>query len=230
MAQRGRTGVGMGIEWGMIGAIRWLHEIVRPVFAKRKGWRAKDGAKVIEARKKWKPIIDERLAEVWRNKLGSDVTVRDVRRLSEYPESKDGGKRPSAWFRAGLVGTNQGHALLLRGWISLDREVIDFLQLDHFADEAARMDGAAALIGYVPFEQIEDVDWTGDDYSSRSTLYLHFDAAEGPYSRVVICRQRTEQIGQQQHEWYSEIVDREKYRDAVSKLGITDNNFTSYAE
>lgn len=183
---------------------------------------------IVERRLKWKPIIDQRLALVRRDSLGRDVTVKDVRRLDQYSNGDEGGKGISPWFRAGLVGTNDRGLLLLLGWHSLSSEALEFLNLEGIqrqnAQELIQRQNAqesanAALIGYVPFEQIVEVDWNGDDYSSRPSLYLHFDAKrEGPYEKIYLCvRRELQDVGV---EWYSEICDVEAYQDACTKLGI----------
>lgn len=172
---------------------------------------------IVALRKKWRPVIDERLALAKRDRLGRDVTVKDVRRLDQYPNFDGDTKSISPCFRAGLVGTYDGGIQLLLGWHELSNEVLDFLGLDGIQKLNADEGGNAALIGYVPFEQIVDVDWNCDDYNSRPSLYLHFDAArEGPYERIALCRQKRDHGV----EWYSEICDVDAYRDGCSKLGI----------
>jgi hypothetical protein len=127
----------------------------------------------------------------------------------------------SPWFRAGLVGTNDRGLLLLLGWHRLSSEALEFLQLEGPQKENAQesANANAALIGYVPFEQVVDVDWNGDDYSARPSLYLHFDAKrEGPYEKIGLCvRKEMQDIA---HEWYSEICDIDAYHDACTKLGV----------
>jgi hypothetical protein len=183
---------------------------------------------IVALRLKWKPIIDQRLALVQRKGLGRDVTVKDVRRLDQYPNGDKGSKGISPGFRVGLVGTNDRGLLLLLGWHSLSSEALEFLKLEGIQRQNAQeLEGRsnaqenanAALIGYVPFEQIVDVDWHGDDYNTRSSLYLHFDATrEGPYEAIRLCiRKEMQDVG---IEWYSEICDVDAYHDACTKLGI----------
>jgi hypothetical protein len=35
------------------------------------------------------------------------------------------------------------------------------------------------LIGYVPYENIESVDWEGDEYYGEPHIYCHFDPQRG---------------------------------------------------
>ncbi|MEQ1651335.1 MAG: hypothetical protein ABL897_02495 [Hyphomicrobium sp.] len=174
---------------------------------------------IVAQRLKWKPIFDQRIAVARRDKLGRDVTVKDVRRLNTYPEIDENARGITPWFPAGLVGTNDRGLLLLLGWHSLASEALEYLALEGIQKQNAREVGNAALIGYVPFEQIVQVDWNGDDYYTRPSLYLHFDAKrEGPYEKIGLrIRKEMQDIGA---EWYSEICDIDLYQEACSKLGI----------
>src|SRR5271168_1510919 len=68
------------------------------------GKRRLSAATIIELRQKWKPLFE---AEVWKNyreKLRSDVVIRDMKRFDTYPDITEG-KGISPWFRVGLVDT-----------------------------------------------------------------------------------------------------------------------------
>ncbi|MCB1505923.1 MAG: hypothetical protein KDJ47_13180 [Hyphomicrobiaceae bacterium] len=201
--------------------------IVKPVvdafLALRRLWKGRRGQlkpeEIVQLRLTWKPIFDEWLMQMRRKNIGRDVTVKDVRRLDEYPEVNEDIQGISPWFRAGLVATNDRGLLLLLDWVSLSDEALDFLQLQGIREDNAKETGNAALVGYVPFEQVVQFDKNGDDYSTRPSLYLHFDAKrEGPYERIALCiRKEMKDCGA---EWYSEICEIDEYRDACLKLGI----------
>ena len=74
------------------------------------------------------------------------------------------------------------------------------------------------MIGRVPFEQIEAVEWGGDEYYSFPHIYCYFDAKnKQPYEELVLC---AENKHDDQPPWYSEVA---KYEDALKrsrKLGI----------
>lgn len=57
----------------------------------------------IELRQKWKPLFEEEVIKNWREKLRSDVIIRDVRRLDNYPETDEKSRGISPWFRVGLI-------------------------------------------------------------------------------------------------------------------------------
>lgn len=218
----------MTIEFGAVGALKTVLEFVKSAYVWARGRKAAlSNVEIVELRTKWKPVFDEHLALCQRDKLGRDVTVRDIKRLDEYPNIKDEAKGISPWFRAGLVGTNESSILLLLQWMSLNAEAKEFMQLEEIARQDAEGSGNVALIGYVRFEQVVSVNWNGDDYNSRPSLFLHFDARRGePYSRLALCRRKTmDGPGSQQIEWYSEICDLGVYRDACTKLGIKPIDF-----
>lgn len=213
----------MPIEWGAVGASKTAFDLIKWVIAKVRGRHAAlSNVEILQLRSKWKPIIDDHIARCRRDGLGQDVTVRDIRRSDEYPDDKSGKKGNSAWFRAGLVGTNESSALLLLDWISVNPRAVEFMNFSGIAKENAEVSGDAALIGYVPFEQIIEVNWQGDDYSSRPSLFLHFDAHRSACSRLALCRRKSmEAPGGQAIDWYSEICNLEDYRYACARTGVS---------
>jgi hypothetical protein len=47
------------------------------------------------------------------------------------------------------------------------------------------------LVGYVPFENIESVDWHGDEYYGFPHLYCYFDARrKEPYEKLAFCEKK----------------------------------------
>jgi hypothetical protein len=61
---------------------------------------------VLDLRQKWKKEIEPKLWKRAQEKLGMDIIIRDVKRLDEYPGSKDEKRgRISAWFKVGLSST-----------------------------------------------------------------------------------------------------------------------------
>ena len=138
----------MAIEYGAVGAAKALFDFCKSAYALARGRRAAlSNVQIVECRAKWKRVFDQRLALCQRDNLGRDVTVRDIKRLDEYPNIKDDEKGISPWFRAGLVGTNERSVLLLLRWGSLNAEAIEFMQLEGIARHDAKGNGNVALIG-----------------------------------------------------------------------------------
>jgi hypothetical protein len=212
------------LELPAIGATKAAIDLIKSAYGWIRGRRALlSNEEILARRLKWKPIFDERLAEVRRDRLGRDVTIRDINRLNQYPNIDEGKKGISPWFRVGLAGTTETSLLLNLGWMTPNPEAIKFLELQGLQLQNALELGNAALIGYVPFEQIVDVRWDSDDYNTRSSIFLHFDAQKGePYSRLALCRRKTmDGHNTYQIEWYSEICGLLRYQDACCKLGLS---------
>lgn len=171
-------------------------------------------------RMKWKPEFEEHIRQRQRDKLRSDVIVRDVRRLDEYPKTDDNEKGISPWFRVGLADTYQAGVQLHLGWHNIVRGHLGSWRLSVKGDEEQRM--KVALIGYVPYEQIEGVDWEGDEYYGFPVLYCHFEnKKDGPYERLAFCERRIMEHPNGDIEYYSEIADAKEVIRFSKKLGIS---------
>jgi hypothetical protein len=59
------------------------------------------------------------------------------------------------------------------------------------------------MTGFIPYENIEDVDWNGDSYYAYPHIYCYFDHKKEPYERIAFCEQRR----LNGHVYFSELVD-----------------------
>jgi hypothetical protein len=59
------------------------------------------------------------------------------------------------------------------------------------------------LTGFIPYENIEMIDWDGDQYYSYPHLYCYFDFKGEPYERIAYCEKRN----LDEHIYYTEIVE-----------------------
>ncbi|WP_409525172.1 hypothetical protein [Nitrincola sp. MINF-07-Sa-05] len=75
------------------GLYRLLKDLLR-WFEGRKGNLSP--ADRLAVREKWKPVFEEKIADRRRDGLRSDVVVRDVNRLDQYPNIQEGEKGISA--------------------------------------------------------------------------------------------------------------------------------------
>nr|WP_314443914.1 hypothetical protein [uncultured Sphingomonas sp.] len=135
-------------------------------------------------REKWKERFREEIWSTEEKELRQDVIVRDVRRLDQYPDSPDH-KGISPWFRVALVGQyHRGielglsiHSLIFEkdgGWR---------LAADYEREGVVR----AHLLGFVRYEDIELVDWFGDEYYNYPHIYCHFTKRGTPYEKLAFC-------------------------------------------
>lgn len=157
---------------------------------------------------KWKPELERHVAKRRRDKLHTGVIVRDVRRLDSYMEVDEKTKGISGWFRAGLVDTYEaGVMLALQQYALVPRHLGGWRLKDWSAEDEEEGTGAY-LTGIVPYEQIESVDWTGDEYYGFPVLFCHFDTKrKEPYERLVYCERRTRDHPGGEVEWYTELAD-----------------------
>jgi hypothetical protein len=74
------------------------------------------------------------------------------------------------------------------------------------------------LIGYIPYENIEAVDWSGDEYYNFPHLYCHFDEKrKEPYESLMLCEEKCNPGGRP---FYVEVAPYETVRKVSKKLGI----------
>lgn len=189
-------------------------------------WQGRRGAlkpgDIVQLRMKWKPIFEQRLRERLAKKLRSDVIVRDVGRLDEYVNADMPDKGISPWFRSGFVGTYHAGIQLHLGWYSLTRGVTGGWRFrDYKGGEPG--DLKVALIGFVPYEQIESVDWEGDEYYYFPIIYCHFDTSrKEPYEKIAFCEQRTSSDPSETFQWYTEICDYDEARRLSVAAGVSE--------
>lgn len=143
-------------------------------------------AEILALRQKWKKEFEPKIFERHRKELGLDVIVRDMKRLDNYPDDVTPKKGVSAWFKAGLMATYHNGLQMGLGWYSLKKDKSGWRHVDHRNEEEG--DATVVMIGDIPYENIETIDWTGDTFYGNPQLYCHFDASRGqPYQRLYFC-------------------------------------------
>ena len=121
---------------------------------------------IIEKRQRWKKEIEERLLDRKRQKLNSDIIVRDMARLNVYPEIEEKRRGVSAWFKAGLIGTYDRGIQLGLAWQTLVRDG-DMWRVAGLKNEGTAPE-RLILTGFVLYKSIEAIIWEGDDYYGNS--------------------------------------------------------------
>jgi hypothetical protein len=179
----------------------------------RKRHRHVSAAEIVQLRQRWKPIFEDKLAERRRDKLRTDVIVHDVKRLDQYPHGEHEVRGISAWFRVGLMGTYHGGIFVGLRW-----EKLKLLPDDNWgiADTVAGEEGdqQVILIGKIPYERIEAVDWDGDEYYTFPHIYCHFD---GPGGQPYQCLVYSERKYLDEFPFYVDIASEEAVRRATKK-------------
>ena len=175
----------------------------------------------IELRQKWKPRFEQHIRDQFARKLRSDVIIRDVRRVDQYPDTKENEKGISAWFRVGLVGTYHRGILVAFQWNELvEVGEGEFRFLEYDKDNQETKDGALKVlqIGMIPFENIEEVDFEGDEYYNYPHIYCHFANKGEPYERIAYFTQN--QLFEDSLPFYTEVVEAKAVRDTSRRLGV----------
>lgn len=173
-------------------------------------------SQILERRQRWKPLFQEEIAKTHADKLRKDAIIRDVRRLDQYPNISDE-KGISPWFRVGLMGTyHRGILVWLSSGSLCQHGENEYRFPDYKRNEQG--DVKVALIGKIPFERIESVDWDGDEYYYFPHIYCHFDAEQNePYEVVMFCTEIHDSVGRPR---YIDLVPYKQVRDQSKKLGI----------
>lgn len=175
----------------------------------------------IELRQKWKPRFEEHIRDHFARKLRSDVIIRDVKRIDQYPDTKDKEKGISSWFRLGLVGTYHRGILVAFQWNGLvEVGKGKFRFIDYGKDDQHTKDDALKVlqVGMIPFENIEDVDFEGDEYYNYPHIYCHFVHKGEPYERVAYFTQN--QLFEDSLPFYTEVVEAKAVRETSRRLGV----------
>lgn len=172
-------------------------------------------------REKWKERFREEIWQTEERELRQDVIVRDVRRIDQYPETNDG-RGISPWFRVALVG--QYHRGIMLG-LSIHSLVFEQLEEPEGAWRLAGSDDdqektlKAYLIGYVRYDDIETVDWNGDEYYNYPHIYCHFTHRGEPYEKLAFCEQKSIHP---KHHFYTEIALYGQVKLTSQKYGMAD--------
>lgn len=170
-------------------------------FHKRK--RTLSESEVVQLRQRWKQEFELKILEARISKLSKDVIIRDVNRMDSYPDG-DKKKGISAWFRVGLLATyHRGIQVLLRiGRLTKDNKSGKWRYTNYQAGESG--DLKVFLIGFIPYENIEAVDWDGDEYYYFPHIYCYFtEKTREPYERIAFCEEKH----LDESPYYTEVAD-----------------------
>lgn len=138
----------------------------------------------VTLRARWKAEIEPELQQRHAMKIRTDVIIRDVRRMDEYPDADDNPRGMSPWFKAGLMGAYHRGIRAGLEWIGL---VIDaqgkLIYADYEREETPHV--TAILTGFIKYENIQHIDWQGDEFGGHPHIYCHFDEKGGtPYEAL----------------------------------------------
>ena len=171
----------------------------------------------LELRSKWKPLFEKQLWETYRDKLRTDVIIRDMKRIDAYPNLEDNGKGISPWFRLGLDATYYKGIMVGHGWGNLTKDGDGWRYTNYKASEKG--DLKVMLISSIPYENIEQVDWGGDEIYGYPHIYCWFNNKKVPYERTAIYIKH-EPIVEGALPWFEEVANVEDVRRRSIKHGL----------
>jgi hypothetical protein len=192
------------LAWSALSGVwKFFHRNKRQLTAKEK----------LELRSKWKSQFTHYLADQHQKQLRTDVIIRDMKRMDAYPEVSSS-KGISAWFRVGFADTYERGIMVGLRWEGLTEEEDGFRYGDWTKGEEGQR--KVLLAGYVPYENIESVDWDGDGYYGFPHIYCYFTFKGEPYEKIMFC-ERHELNG---WPFFTEVVDYKSVRKLSKKYGI----------
>ncbi len=174
-------------------------------------------SQVMELRSKWKPQFEKYLAVTYREQLRTDVIIRDMKRLDAYPNLDEKEKGISPWFRLGLDATYHRGIMVGNGWGNLTRDGGDWRYTDYKAGEKG--DLKVMLVSSIPYENIEQVDWDGDEYYGYPHIYCWFNNKKVPYENTRIYV-RNEPIVAGALPYFTEVADLKDVQRRSKKHGL----------
>ncbi|MDN7123456.1 hypothetical protein J6I90_01005 [Pseudidiomarina sp. 1APP75-32.1] len=133
--------------------------------------------------------------------LRRDIIIRHVNRMDAYPNTDDKEKGISPWFRAGLLDLyHKGIMIGLRfGTLS---EGPDGWRFTNYK-EGEKGNIEVYMVGKIPYEFIEGVNFDGDEYYYFPHIFCHFAHKGAPYEEIVFCEEVDLGSG---HHYYKQIA------------------------
>lgn len=156
------------------------------------------------------------IENIWKQKYRSDVILRDLKRLDKYYPKTDESKKISSWFRAGLLDTYH------RG-IFVGLHVTRLIKTSEGIRHPKQNENdyfTAFLVGKIPYDSIENVNWEGDEYYNYPHIFCHFEHKnKEPYEEIIYCVENINSIGKK---FYTEIAKQNEVIKLDKKHKITD--------
>lgn len=195
-----------------------VYQIAKDIVARVRGRkRVLTPSQVVEARAKWKPQFELHIWENFKRKLRNDVIIRDMNRLDAYPNLDEKEKGISPWFRLGLVGTYHRGIFVAHGWGGLIKDEDGWRYPNYKVGERGEL--KVLLISSIPYDNVEQVDWDGDEYYGYPHIYCWFNNKKVPYEYTGIYVEH-EPIVEGALPWFEEVADVEDVRRRSIKHGL----------
>ena len=174
------SSVGLNIKMFEWISLSFVYTVMKDVWGRvNHGRRRLSPSEMIELRAKWKPQFEKYLWERVKDDLRTDIIVRDMKRIDRYPEAESAKRGISPWFRVGLAGTYHRGIYIGHKWGMLTKDGDSWRFTNYSAGENG--DVKLMMVSSLPYENIEHVDWDGDEYYSFPHIYCWFNRKRQPY-------------------------------------------------
>jgi hypothetical protein len=169
----------------------FAYTLVKDTWALVRGRRRNlSPSKVVDLRKKWKAEFESKIWETHKKSLRDDVIIRDMKRIDSYPDLDPEAKGISPWFRVGLVGTYHRGILIGHGGHTLTKHDGGHWRFTNYkAGEKGNI--KVLMISSIPYENIDNVDWDGDEFYHFPHIYCFFDHKKMPYEHTAFYTEST---------------------------------------
>lgn len=142
--------------------------------------------------------------------------MRDIRRMDDYPATNSR-KGISPWFRVGLLATyHRGVQIGLTYRSLINDETLGgwrYTKMEEVGEQNV------SLIGSIPFEAIEEVEWNGDEYYNYPHIYCYFEHGKQPYEKVAFYVEHDHPV-QGLPPFYQEFANYDEVRKRSAKAGL----------
>lgn len=144
----------------------------------------------INLAEKWKPKFEEFLVEAYKNRLRRDCIIRDVKRVDDYPGTKEREKRISAWFRVSLLDAQHDGILVAFHWQKLIEVSEESYRVAKQKETSSDTAIKVVLAAKIPYYLIQSINFDGDEFYQFPHIYCHFLNKGEPYKSVEFYEQR----------------------------------------
>jgi hypothetical protein len=145
---------------------------------------------VLAHRQKMKQEFETHLHWIDDTDKFGEVIIRDIRRMDSYPNIDEKAKGISPWFCVGMLDLyHKGLQVGLKyEGLKFDKEHNGWRYYNYGKEKE---DLIALLLGKIPFDEIVEVDWEGDEYYSIPHIYCKFiQRKKEPYEDLIFVEEK----------------------------------------
>ncbi len=212
--------------WEISGSL--IYSVAKDLWKRLRGHRRRlSKPEILALRAKWQDEIQQKLWDRKTQGILGDVIIRDVARLDMYAEVRPSAGI-SAWFKAGIAGTYHRGILVGLNYWEMNQNS-DGVWRRHIPEIDSNFELTCLLIGKIRYENIEMINWEGDEYYSDPHIYCHFVERKGQPYEGLYYGERVE-MGNG-HIYFREIEEYEKAKKAskaARKISLWSNMLKSF--